>query len=94
MTDKIYRGSYGIVMYVNCGKDISAATNAKIRIKCPGGKVIEQTATIHETNYLKYTTVDGDLDETGTYSIQSSMTLGGWTGIGSTAYLKVYEPGE
>jgi hypothetical protein len=94
MTDKIYRGTTGVVVIVDCGQDISTATDTKMRTKHPGGKVSEWTATIYGTNYLKYTTVDGDLDETGTYGIQSSMTLGVWTGTGKTAYLKVYEPGE
>lgn len=93
MTDRIYRGDYGIVIYANCGKDVSAATDTKLRVQYPGGKTAEWTATIHDTNYLKYTTVDGDFDEIGTYGIQSKMVLGDWNGLGKTAWLKIYEPG-
>jgi hypothetical protein len=57
--------------------DISNATDLKVIFKKPSGSVIERTASFYTDGtdgILKYVTVDGDLDEIGSWKIQVEIT--------------------
>ena len=76
---------------MDVGQDITAATGTFLDIKKPDGTTSQKVASIVDTNYLQYTTVAGDIDQAGVYRIQAVLTLGGWSGLGETAELMVYD---
>jgi len=94
MSDKVYVGDYGTVITVDCGEDISAATITQIKVQKPGGTVVTWGASLYGTNYLQYTTVNGDIDESGIWKVQASVTLPSWKGLGETDTFTVYEAYE
>jgi len=91
VANKHYIGEIGTDIIVDCGQDITGATNTELVVKKPDGSIVTWTATIYNTNYLKYTTVSGDFDQAGTYRLQASLTLSGWTGYGETSEFIIYD---
>ncbi len=92
MTDKYYVGDTGTDIIVDCGTAITGATNTKLKVKKSDGTEVEWTAVIDGTDHLKYTTLVDDFSVPGTYFLQASLTLGGWSGLGETAQYIVYDP--
>jgi len=91
MANRHYVGEIGTVITVDCGCDISGATVKSLKVRKPDGTEVSWTATIYNSNYLRYTTISGDLNLAGTYYIQAYVTFSGWTGRGETAELVIYE---
>lgn len=92
MAGKHYTGETGTVIRVDCGEDISLATSTRLYCQKPDGTNVWWEATIYGTNYLTYTTVVGDLNQAGTYRIHSSLTLGGWSGLGEVDTFVIIPP--
>lgn len=92
MTDKYYVGDTGTDIIVDCGTAITGATATTLKIKKPDGTEVTWTAIIDGTDHLKYTTLIDDFSVPGTYFLQASITLGGWTGLGETAQFMIYDP--
>jgi hypothetical protein len=92
MTDKYYVGDIGTDIIVDCGTEITGATNTKLKVQKPDGTTAEWVASIDGTDNLKYTIIAGDFNVAGTYFLQASLSLGGWTGLGDTAKFIVHEP--
>ena len=93
MADKVFVGDVGTAIILDCGEDVSGGSNPRIAYQKPSyesGASGEWVAEVYQSNYLKYVTVDGDLDEAGDYRVQAKLTLSGWTGRGETALFKVY----
>lgn len=86
-----YVGDIGTQIVVNCGVDISSATNTKLKVKKPDETIVEWVATISGTNNLTYTTISGDLDQSGEYKLQALLTQDGWTGHGDVATFDIYD---
>lgn len=91
MTNKYYVGDIGTDIIVDCGSTITGATATTLKVKKPDGAEVEWAASIDGTDHLKYTTLIDDFSVPGTYFLQASLTLGGWTGLGETARFIVYE---
>jgi|GEM_PF-722821 len=93
MADTIYQGDTGLQIILDCGRDITAATNAAFMVRKPDGSTARWPADITtedgETRFLAYTTGHGDLAQPGAYRLQASLTLGDWSGRGKTALLVV-----
>jgi hypothetical protein len=89
MTEKHYVGEVGTVLIIDCRQNITCATDTKLRIKKPDGIIVEKIATIYGTDSLSYTLVAGDFDQPGVYKLQSSLTIGGWSGDGETTSFRV-----
>jgi hypothetical protein len=89
MSERVYKGDIGSIIELNMQEDISAATGILLYIKLPSGQLDQWSASIYGTDYLRHTTVDGDLSEAGVFLIQPYMTIGGWTGYGKTVKLDV-----
>lgn len=87
-----YIGEIGTEIIVDIGVDITGATPTKLKVKKPDGTEVEWTATVYNSNYLKYTSLIGDFNISGTYSLQASLTLSGWTGLGDVATFEIYDP--
>ena len=94
MAYKHFVDEVGTVITVDCGCDITGATGTALKVKKPDGTEVSWTATIYDSNYLRYTTVSGDLDQVGVYYVQSYLTIGGWTGRGETAEFIIYDKYE
>lgn len=63
--------------------NIATATSMAIHFKKPDGTVISRTGVLNGSGAdgkMKYTTVSGDLNQAGRWSIQAAATIGGWIG--------------
>lgn len=89
MADTFYQGDVGLKIELDCGQDISTATNRTIQVRKPDGSTCAWAAAVESNELLTYTTTSGDLAQSGTYKLQASLTLGDWTGRGKTATLIV-----
>lgn len=89
MADTFYQGDIGLKVILDCGQDISASTDRAIQVRKPDGSTAIWNASIEDNNYLTYITTGSDISQPGIYKLQSSMTLGDWTGRGKTATLIV-----
>lgn len=92
MTNKYYVGDVGTDIIVDCGSTIIGATDTTLKVKKPDGTEVEWIATIDGATNLKYTTIAGDFSVSGTYFLQASLALGGWTGLGETVQFVIYDP--
>lgn len=88
---KIYVNDVGTEIVVDCGSDISTATTTDLLIHKPNGRVATWSGSIYNTNYIKYTTILGDLDEAGDYKIQAYIELPSWSGRGESTSFTVYK---
>lgn len=94
MSDKSYVGDIGTILEVDCGVDISASTTHNLMVQKPDLTTVELVGVIHNVNFIRYTTIDGDLDQAGVYRIQSKIVISAWEGLGETAKLRIYDPYE
>ncbi len=69
--------------------DISSATSAKILYKKPSGTEGEWIGAVSDTTKILYDVQDGDLDEVGTWTLQSYVEIGGEKGYGAYTYMNV-----
>lgn len=91
MANKAYRDSVGLDIIINMQADISAATAQSLLIKKPDGSFIVWSATVYDTNYLKHTTVAGDINIAGIYKINPKLTFSTQIIYGETVDLIIYE---
>lgn len=93
--NKIYVGDTGLAIVLDCGEDITGATDTVMYVKKPDGTFVTWTAEVltvsGETRYLRYYTQAGDLDTKGRWRIQAGLTVSGWTGRGETTTFRVYD---
>lgn len=89
---KSYVGDIGTVITVDAGVSISDATVLTLLIQKPGSTTeVEWAATLYGTNYLRYTTVDGDFSVAGTYKLQSFVDTPSGEWRGETTTFRVYD---
>ena len=88
----ISESDVGVKFKLNTGKDISAADSYDIHYKKPSGTTGTWTGTVEDSNYVVYTTVSGDLDESGVWEVQAYVNDGtDYTLRGYPAKFKVVE---
>lgn len=92
--NKIYVGDVGTVITLDVGEDVSTATTMDIVYKKPDGTTGTWNATLSGTTKIQYTTVSGDIDESGKWYVHAYIVLPSWSGIGETASFEVYEEFE
>lgn len=91
MGEKPYVGDIGTEILLDCGSDITAATDKKILVKKPDGTTHEWTdVAIQGGTKLQYFTVSGDFDQDGVYYFQAYVLLPTWQGKGETVELEVF----
>jgi hypothetical protein len=88
---KIYVGDIGTDIRLDCGSDISTATETNIEVLKPDGSTETWTGTIVDDNFISHITVDGDLDMKGSYKVQAAVTMPAWEGRGETTSFIVYD---
>ncbi len=91
MADKIYIDEIGLTIILDAGQDITGATDVTIEVLKPSGTTVSWPAAVYDSQYVKYVTAEGDLDEAGMYKFQIELTLSGWTGRGNTTTLRVHD---
>jgi bacillopeptidase F (M6 metalloprotease family) len=97
--NKIFIDSVGITINITCRDydynllDMSTATITELVVRKPSGDEVIWDATVDGTSHeiLKYVTVDGDLDESGSYLVQGKIQIGSWLGYSETFEFKVYD---
>lgn len=85
MTQEVHLGDIGTVFELtvtekNVALDISLATELQILFKKPSGTVLTKTAVFTNTGsdgLIRYLSIEGDLDEVGSWFIQGRVTLPG-----------------
>lgn len=77
MSDEIYVNSIGVEIRLDVGVSLTGATKMEIHVKKPSGTIVSWTAVQYgTTTKITYTTVTGDLNETGTYTFQAYVEWG------------------
>jgi len=97
---KFYKDDAGIVISCDCVTDITGATSITVEYKKPDDTTGSWSATLTgtydpdpdvSTQRIEYTTQPGDIDQEGVWHFQPKFTLGGWTGRGETASIRIYD---
>ena len=78
------RGNVGVLIKVNMQESMVGATGLKFQVEKPKGQVVDWLCSV-STNFLIYTTTDGDIDQVGEYKISPVLTLGSFDGRGKPA---------
>ena len=94
MANKSYVGDIGTVIEVNMGDDISAADLVELHVKKPDGSLDEWTGTIYNSNYIKYTIIEGDFSVAGVYTINPYLEFAAWQGSGEPVTIYIYTRGS
>lgn len=94
---KIYVGDIGTDIILDAGQDITGAT-VSVSVLKPGATAEATWAgTVYSIDgadqYVRHTTIAGDLDVPGVYRVQPVIALadGTWTGRGETAEFRVFD---
>lgn len=94
---KIYVGDVGTVFDLNSdpnatGVDLTGYT-LKAVFKKPNGVTIERAAALKSasTTVVRYTTITGDIDMSGTWKVQIKATISSNVWYGETADFIVYD---
>jgi len=66
----IFKNDIDIPIIIDTKEDLTTATKISIKVRKPDGTDFEWIGTLYQTTKIKYMTVDGDLDQAGTYKIQ------------------------
>jgi hypothetical protein len=89
---KTYVGDTGTTIVLDCGQDISAATQRTIEVRKPNRTTTTWAATAEGATSLKFTTLQGTLDMAGDWALQAKVALPGGVWRGETVVLKVWNP--
>lgn len=81
----------GLILRLNTGVDISAATVANILYKKPSGTTGSFTGSTSDTYYVSYTTTSEDIDESGEWKFQAYVETSSYTVRGQISKVRVIE---
>lgn len=92
----VYKDGIGETIRVDVGQSLAGATVMQIKVVKPSGATATWTATQYgSTTKIEYTTVAGDLDESGEWRYYSYVEWGSTSKLpGPTAILRVIGPGD
>ncbi len=95
-SDFVFKDEIGKVFRIYAGEDMSGATSVIMKVKKLSGTEVEWAAAVDSTNprYITYTTVSGDLNETGIWQLSLQIVKGGATHIGETVQFTVFDQFE
>ena len=94
MANKVYVGDIGTIITLDTGEDITSATTCDIKVRKGDGTLTTWTGVLSDSNSISYTILAGDLNCTGTYSVQAYIIMPSWRGLGETAQFRVYDTFE
>ena len=87
---KVYKNDVGTIVKIDLQTDLSSATSITINVKKPDGTSEVWNPTVYETVYLRYVIQSGDLNLSGTYTLQVHLTDSGWTGSSTPCKFTVH----
>ncbi len=92
MEKLVYINTIGFEILIDMGESIVGADEIELRVIKPDGTVVTDWANpaVYNTRYIRYVTIDGDLDQSGVYQIHPSFTLSGWSGSAKVVSFRVY----
>lgn len=88
----VFVGDIGVQLKLDAGIDISSNTTLRIRYEKPDKTVGFWTATVSDTNFALYTTLEDDLDQGGEWVLQIFIITSSYTAHGQKATLEVIDP--
>lgn len=88
----IILGDVGTEIILDCGVDVSSATEREIVVKKPNGAEVVWTAEPAGTTSIRYFLTEGDVDMSGNWRLQARITMPGWHGHGEIASFNVERP--
>jgi len=95
--EKHYVGETGTIIHIDCGIDVSSATDVYVFLTRPDLTVVQRAASPEtfegSTNFIQFSIAEGDLNQAGTYKSQVYMVLGQWKGKGRE-FTIIVEEGE
>lgn len=93
--EKHFVGEVGTKIYINCGEDVSSATDVSVLLARSDGTVVQRAAIPvlykDSANYVVFTIEEGDFNQEGDYIGQVALTLGSWTGKGKEFTIHIDE---
>lgn len=90
-TEKVYAGDLGTRVILDCGQDVSAATDRTIEVQKPNGSTDSWPAVAEGTNSIKFDTVGSNsFTVAGTWRLQAKITIGGAVWRGATVTVPVF----
>lgn len=94
MVTRIYKDDIGTEFIFDCGVDITDATATTLTIIKPDETIEVWPAVKHSIdgnqNYLKYSSISGDLNQAGVYIAITSFTFPTWQGKGDPTIFTVW----
>jgi hypothetical protein len=87
---KTYVGDTATRITLDCGTNISTASDLEIAARKPDGSVVTWDATLTGTDSLYFDTLAGTLDQAGDWLLQAKVTLGAGVWRGESVTLRVY----
>ena len=109
MSNKPKKGDIGTIIELDMREDVSGAAEHSgesgngivfVITKSSGATTTWTNCIAYQSNFFRYTTVDGDLDEASgdlddvPYKITPKFAMGGWEGHGDTVEMYVYDVEE
>lgn len=88
----IILGDVGTEIILDCGVDVSSATERAIVVKKPNGAEVVWTAEPATATSIRYFLAEGDIDMAGRWQLQARITMPGWQGHGDAATFNVERP--
>lgn len=86
----VFVGDEGTDIVIDCGIDISTATVRRIVVqKRENGPKIYWVAVPASATAMKYTTLAGDIDVSGTWKLQAYVETPSWKGHGEVVEMNV-----
>lgn len=86
---RYYQGDIGLDIIVDVCQDITTATKASLIVEKPDGELVEWIGVVYEITNIRYTVVEGDLDQSGVYNVQSYVETPSWSGHGGMTQFRV-----
>lgn len=95
-TEPHYVGEENTLFYVDCGIDVSSATDVIIYLQRPDGTKIKRYGSVSTYNgspdYVKFRVEKTDFNQAGDYSGQVYLEIGAWSGWGNPFEVRVVAP--
>ena len=87
-----FLGDVGTLISIDVQQDISTATEVSIKFKKPNGTTGSWPAYLEGLGAVQYITVQGDLDQVGTWYLQAYVNMPTWRGHSSILSMTVRRP--
>lgn len=85
----VYVGEVGVPLALECGIDLSAATQVSIEVRRPDGTTTSWSGVVHNLTAVGYVTAAPDLSQQGSWRLQARIVWPGSDRLGATAVLSV-----